>query len=255
MSSTGAMRLAWARPCQLSPGRTRSFGSAGARITIDARGDSVWDAVEAIMAAHSYTIRPADTGAYNCRLITGGSGYSLHAYGIAVDVNWQSNPYGRTLVTDMAAAMIADIEAIRPARLGYRHLPAVRWGGRYSGNKDAMHFEILVVPAALTQGVTYPSAPETGAPKKRARRGGDSPMEHVIYLYEEGGKDRYLEVWQNGTDVAAAQIGSKKAAHAKARVRVSAFGLTFGGRVPIVKIAATYVKNHVLPRVKDGALT
>jgi hypothetical protein len=138
---------------------TIPFGTLGARITVDRRTVPVWRAVEAIMAKHRYPIRKVDTGAYNCRQITGGSGYSLHAYGIAVDVNWSTNPYGPNLVTDMPPAMIREIEAIRPRNPIFRTRPAVRWGGRYTSNKDAMHFEVVVPPAALGMGVT-------GTPKK-----------------------------------------------------------------------------------------
>jgi hypothetical protein len=92
---------------------------------------------------------PADTGAYNCRQITGGTNYSLHAYGIAVDLNWSTNPYGRTLVTDMPIGMIEAIEGIRTAG----GVQVWRWGGRYSNNKDAMHFEVVASPAELARGI------------------------------------------------------------------------------------------------------
>lgn len=84
----------------------------------------------------------------NCRKITGGSGYSLHAYGIAVDVNSLANPYGPKLITDMPTSMIEQIEALRTVD-GHR---VVGWGGRYSRNKDAMHFEVIVTPAQLARG-------------------------------------------------------------------------------------------------------
>lgn len=112
-------------------------------------------ALDARLRAHNYRTRKADTGAYNCRKITGGSGYSLHAYGIALDINWQSNPYGPTLVTDMPAAMVADIKAIR-TRNGKQ---VWRWGGDYAGNKDAMHFEIVCSPADLATGIAAPVEP------------------------------------------------------------------------------------------------
>ena len=141
MASTSEMRAAWAPACDSGGMETISFGDAGARVTVDRLTVPIWRAVEAIFAKYRYTIRRADTGAYNCRQITGGSGYSLHAYGIAVDVNWQSNPYGPNLVTNMPAGAIREIEA-----LNVGGQPVVRWGGRYSGNKDAMHFEVIVPP-------------------------------------------------------------------------------------------------------------
>ena len=142
MASTSEMRAAWAPACDSGGMETISFGDAGARVTVDRLTVPIWRAVEAIFAKYRYTIRRSDTGAYNCRQITGGSGYSLHAYGIAVDVNWQSNPYGPNLVTNMPAGAIREIEA-----LNVNGQPVVRWGGRYSGNKDAMHFEVIVPPA------------------------------------------------------------------------------------------------------------
>ncbi len=141
MASTSEMRAAWAPACDSGGMETISFGDAGARVTVDRLTVPIWRAVEAIFAKYRYTIRRSDTGAYNCRQITGGSGYSLHAYGIAVDVNWQSNPYGPNLVTNMPAGAIREIEA-----LNVNGQPVVRWGGRYSGNKDAMHFEVIVPP-------------------------------------------------------------------------------------------------------------
>ena len=143
-ATTSQVRAWWDPPCQPSRLTTISFGDQGARVTVDARTVPVWRQVEAAFAAHDYPIRAGDTGAYNCRRITGGTGYSLHAYGIAVDVNWSTNPYGPTLRTDMPPGAIAAIEAIRA-----RGEQAVRWGGRYSGNKDAMHFEVVVPPDYL----------------------------------------------------------------------------------------------------------
>ena len=144
------MRIAWAPPCASYNLTTITFGDQGARITVQKRLVPAFRALEAVFAKHSYDVRRADTGAYNCRQITGGSGYSLHAYGIAVDVNWQTNPYSSRLITDMPAAMIRDVEALRT------NSGAVlfRWGGRYSGSKDAMHFEVMATPAEVATGIT-----------------------------------------------------------------------------------------------------
>jgi hypothetical protein len=101
--------------------------------TVDA-----WKALASVLAAHGYAIRTSDTDSYNCRTITGGTEKSLHAFGIALDVNWKTNPYidhngerdvrfsGKTTQderaldvkhaladTDMTPAMIADVGAIK----------------------------------------------------------------------------------------------------------------------------------------------
>lgn len=146
MASTSEMRAAWAPACDSGGMQTIDFGNQGARITVDEITVPIWRAVEAIFAKYNYGIRRADTGAYNCRQITGGSGYSLHAYGIAVDVNWQSNPYSSRLITDMPPGAIREIEALNVAGR-----PVLRWGGRYSGNKDAMHFEVIVPPSVAAR--------------------------------------------------------------------------------------------------------
>lgn len=130
-----------------------------------------------IILRHGYDIRPADTDSYNCRTITGGKLKSLHAYGIALDINWQTNPYrdhpgtrpprfsleptqaGRAADvaaghadTDMTAPMIAEIEALT-TRDGLR---VFKWGGHFGTLKDAMHFELDVGPAELARGLTPP---------------------------------------------------------------------------------------------------
>lgn len=103
----------------------------------------------AVMESHRYYIRASDTGAYNCRVIAGTSTWSNHAYATAVDVNWRSNPYSSHLITDMPADMIRDIENIRTVD----GTAVFRWGGRYSGSKDAMHFEVMVTPEQLARGI------------------------------------------------------------------------------------------------------
>lgn len=141
-ASTSTLREWWSPACNGDGMVTIPAGDQGARVTVGADVVAIFRAVFDIFARYRYAIRRADTGAYVCRPITGGTGYSLHAYGIAVDINWTSNPYGPNLVTDMPAGAIREIEA-----LNVDGEQVVRWGGRYSSNKDAMHFEVVVTPA------------------------------------------------------------------------------------------------------------
>lgn len=147
--STSTLRMAWAPACRARGGTYLA----------------AYAALDRVLAEFHYQVRAADTGAYNCRRITGGTGYSLHSYGpadrfrfwccttistsLAVDINWRTNPYSRTLRTDMPAAMITKIEAIRTNN----GRQVWRWGGRYTVNKDAMHFEIVVTPSDLATGI------------------------------------------------------------------------------------------------------
>ena len=173
MLSTSQLRKAWSPACR-------------------PKGDALLAAYQALddcLSAHRYAPRKVDTGAYNCRKITGGTGYSLHAYGpgdrftfwngvaistaLAVDINWQSNPYGRKLITDMPRAMVDAIKAIRTTN----GKQVWRWGGDYATNKDAMHFEIVCTPADLATGIRGASAPAggSGIPHDVLRRGDRGP--------------------------------------------------------------------------------
>lgn len=144
------------------------------RIRVAPPTAAAWDALASVMAHHGYAIRTLDTDSYNCRKMKNSTKHSLHGYGIALDVNWQTNPYLSTgnrrkvrfsdkatqaeraedvrlglADTDMTQAMIADIEAVRT--LG--GVPVFEWGGRWSSIKDAMHFQIDVLPAELAAGI------------------------------------------------------------------------------------------------------
>ena len=147
MRSTAELRILWAPACTAPFARLNLYGEGV--VTVDVLIVDAVKALNAVLIDWDYRTRRADTGAYNCRQITGGTNYSLHAYGIAVDLNWNTNPYGRTLVTDMAIGMIEAIEGIRTAG----GVQVWRWGGRYRGNKDAMHFEVVASPAELARGI------------------------------------------------------------------------------------------------------
>lgn len=208
MSSTSAMRNAWSPPCK-GPWTTIALYGEG-KITVKSAAAPAFHALNGILRKWNYRTRRADTGAYNCRKITGGSGYSLHAYGIAADINWQSNPYGPRLITDMPMGMIREIESLR-TRSGQA---VFRWGGRYAGNKDAMHFEVFVTPAQLATGIVGGSSPV--APERP-----ETPQTPV--LPNKDGVDMYIAVTGVGF---FAQIGN---------VTVPLPGLTLAGLADLTK--------------------
>ena len=158
MRSTAELRILWAPACTAPFARLNLYGEGV--VTVDVLIVDAVKALNAVLIDWDYRTRRADTGAYNCRQITGGTSYSLHAYGIAVDLNWNTNPYGRTLVTDMAIGMIEAIEGIRTAG----GVQVWRWGGRYSNNKDAMHFEVVASPAELVRGIRSTTTTPTPQP-------------------------------------------------------------------------------------------
>jgi hypothetical protein len=172
--STSQLRDAWDPPCNSSTYVTISLHGDG-RVTVDPRMREAVDRLNAVLLSWNYQTRASDTGAYNCRQITGGSGYSLHSYGIALDLNWTSNPYGPNLVTDMPRGMVDDILALHTNN-GKR---VWEWGGDWSNNKDAMHYEVDCAPADLATGIVGSFAqPPPVEPKPEHRHSG----RHLIRL-------------------------------------------------------------------------
>ena len=89
------------------------------------------------------------TGAFECRPAVGQSGgWSMHAYGLAVDINPFHNPYlrGEVVAPELASAY-TDRGNVRPGMI-FEGDAAVEafdemgwgWGGRWSTAKDWMHF-------------------------------------------------------------------------------------------------------------------
>ncbi|MGH7678997.1 MAG: M15 family metallopeptidase [Gemmatimonadaceae bacterium] len=175
MRSTAALRAAW-RDWECKEARMAVVDFGPDRIRVVPSTKDAWTALAQVMASHDYRIRPADTDSYNCRPITGGTGLSLHSYGIALDVNWDTNPYLKTPTgrkvryssrrsqdargddvraggadTDMTSAMIDDIRAIKT--VDGRSVFA--WGGDFKTVKDSMHFQIDLTPAEMERGIDW----------------------------------------------------------------------------------------------------
>lgn len=112
--------------------------------------------IESIRPIHAYkgsddaSMAANNTSAFNCRSITGRPGvFSVHSYGLAVDVNPVWNPYvkkgavlppsGRSFKNrkDLRPGMIA---AGGPADKAFRKA-GWSWGGRWKSVKDYQHFE------------------------------------------------------------------------------------------------------------------
>lgn len=98
----------------------------------------VWRAVSQIMASEPYLFREVAGGTYNCRPP------SLHAYGLALDLNPKANPMKPPpLVYDYPESFITRMEGIRA-----NGKPALKWGGRFPALNppDTMHWQIDVAP-------------------------------------------------------------------------------------------------------------
>ena len=176
MRTTSELRRMWAPACQVD--MNVLLLHSGARITVAKAASEAFRAIDGVMQSTGYAPRARDTGGYNCRKITGGTAHSLHAFGIAVDYNWNSNPFRADgkLITDMPAPMVAAIKAIRTKG----GAPVFRWGGDFRSVKDAMHFEVVASPRELASGVDWskvevrapdPAEPSTWPVLQRGDRG------------------------------------------------------------------------------------
>jgi murein DD-endopeptidase MepM/ murein hydrolase activator NlpD len=93
-----------------------------------------------------YGYRPGVVGGYNDRNIANTSRKSNHAWGAAIDVDPQRNPYyssgsGGAYALPHGGAMV---KLARKWGLG--------WGGEWNNSKDYMHFEVIGAPASDTYG-------------------------------------------------------------------------------------------------------
>lgn len=143
----------WGSPCKLTTVVIPIY-AGGPKVAVRGETRDAHLQLGAVFLRHGYIVRRI--GCYNCRKITGGTSYSAHAWGIATDVNDDTNPYRLDrLVTDMPRAMIQDVLAIRTAA----GVQAWRWGGDWdsrpetrNSNYDSMHFEIMATPDELAVG-------------------------------------------------------------------------------------------------------
>jgi hypothetical protein len=95
------------------------------------------------------SIEADNTSAFNCRPVSGGTGWSQHAYGRAIDVDPIENPYVSAAGTTehRASRPYLDRSLRRPgmAYAGGALVSAFAaqgwgWGGSWSGAKDYQHF-------------------------------------------------------------------------------------------------------------------
>ncbi|MGH3348652.1 MAG: M15 family metallopeptidase [Nocardioides sp.] len=88
------------------------------------------------------------TGSFVCRAVTGGTSFSQHAYGLAIDVNTFQNPYQNDdVVLPELASSYLDRDRVRPGMItadgpvvaAFRDI-GWSWGGDFTTLKDYQHF-------------------------------------------------------------------------------------------------------------------
>lgn len=90
-----------------------------------------------------------NTSSFNCRPVTGGTSWSHHAFGRAIDVNPRQNPYvTSSMVLPSGGDVFVDRSVYHPAMIDEGDLVVElfaaigwRWGGDFTSLKDWHHFD------------------------------------------------------------------------------------------------------------------
>ncbi len=109
--------------------------------------------IERYNGSDDESMRANNTSAFNCRKVTGGRGYSKHAYGVAIDINPLINPY----VKRRKSGIVVEPESGRPYIKRDASVPGLiikgdvahraftsrgfTWGGTWRSVQDYQHFE------------------------------------------------------------------------------------------------------------------
>ncbi|MFL5090858.1 MAG: peptidoglycan-binding protein [Xanthobacteraceae bacterium] len=214
--TTSQLREAW-KEFECNPDRMRVINFGPDRIRVAPQAADAFHSLSLVLLAHGYQIRVDDTDSYNCRAIKGGTAKSLHSYGIAIDVNWDTNPFKETpdgrpvrfsnkptqaeraadvklgvADTDMTPEMIQDVLAIK-TRNGQR---VFEWGGNWKDRKDGMHFELDIIPAELEVGIDHGSVktPAGAAPAAVEDRPVSAPADVTLVLTTGARGDRVRQL-------------------------------------------------------------
>jgi len=130
-----------------------------------------------------YKIDPKASGGYNYRKITGGNALSEHAYGTAIDVNWNDNLYSKDgkKVTNLPPE-VGEVAA------RYN----LEWGGNWKDPVDTMHFQWRPPGAGGGQDTVIPSG--RGVPASALQRAQYNPLAGAAGQSAGGGKIPGLNV-------------------------------------------------------------
>jgi len=172
--STAALRTAW-RPYLNAEDRMERMRILGWETPVNPETKDAWRALDRALTAAGYRAHRA--WVFVPRAIKGTSSPSLHAYGLAIDIDHREQkcnvnrptPDGRLVRFATAASkeercrqvqagtadtvftprQVAAVESIRTAH-GHQ---VFWWGGRWNDRKDTMHFQINVTPEELRHGL------------------------------------------------------------------------------------------------------
>lgn len=222
MATTADLRQWWQRWFGESAKRSKSvrvnfYSDTGRvwRLPVADRAGPAFEALSAIFRKHDYGFNESAGGTWVVRPIDGSGKPSLHSYGIALDINPSKNPHDKPLRTNLPAALIADVEALR-TRNGKR---VFSWGGRWA-TPDAMHFQIDCKPADLLTGIVIEDDEEDDVTTDELRA--VLREEFGIVTKEDHTGSEYQHSWVVGNSVWRSEVGRGDAREYMSTVLVQA---------------------------------
>ena len=137
------LRNLYGEHCKVEQVTVRAFGHQFPFIRVGASA-----LLRAVIQAYEVDYDVYSIWAYNCRLVTGGSSWSVHAWAAAVDINPERNPNSTKahLITNMPTAFV---RAFKDHGFG--------WGGDWHSIKDPMHMSLA--PLEQGRGIKEPYDP------------------------------------------------------------------------------------------------
>jgi hypothetical protein len=177
LRSTQWLRAAWSDD-DCAENRMVPLRIFGTRTPVNPLTRAAFTALEQALRSAGY--QPRSVWNYNCRDIKDQPGRrSLHAYGLALDIDPDCNPHRRGAAgparfspaatqqercrdvqagmadTSFTPAQVAAVEGLQTVD----GLQVFAWGGRWASSPDSMHFQINLSPQELRRGVNPPQPP------------------------------------------------------------------------------------------------
>lgn len=139
-------------------------------------------------------LNPKSCWGHAHRKVRGGTAWSYHAPGIAIDLNASAHPMGKR--GTFSAAKQAAVRALL-ARYSHHGVGLFRWGADYHSRADDMHFEIIVPRGVALDAVAHLQLPPTAkAPATPPATNGHAPGTRDLSLVDprQSGDDvRYVQ--------------------------------------------------------------
>jgi hypothetical protein len=242
------MRLWWSvYRCDTSKYVRVSFPGDGRtwNLWVADKSAPIWEAVADIMASTPYLFRETAGGTYNCRPP------SLHAYGLALDLNPSKNPFQYPVEHEYPLEFIARMEGIRA-----NGKQALMWGGRFpaSNPPDTMHWQINVAPSDC-KNVTYPpkeTEADMYAPCKQGDRGSHVEAWQRVFNRISGFKPKQWTVFEADTTTELQKYagGASSIGPAEGAAIFAALGKTDAGGLTEAQVKALINDTQVVARLE-----